>query len=108
MPVKKVGRTTGLSFGTIESIVPGYFPLPYRCKKFAATVWFQNIWMVKTNGSESFALGGDSGSLVVTEDGRHAVGLLFAATPNGQYGYIIPIESILKELKMSLVNDYGI
>jgi len=109
MSVKKVGRTTGLTFGIVESVVPGYFPLLYRCKKFAATVWFQDIWMVKTNISENFALGGDSGSLVVTEDGRHAVGLLFAASSGaGGQGYIIPIETILSRIKMSLVSGHGI
>ena len=108
MSVKKIGRTTGLTFGIVESDVPKYCLLPYRCQKFTAMVWFQNIRIVRVSGTEHFALGGDSGSLVVTEDGKHAVGLLFAASPNGQHGYIIPIESILRELKMSLVSGYGI
>jgi hypothetical protein len=108
MPVKKVGRTTGLTFGIVESEVPDFLYLPYRCKKFTATVWFQGIWLVRASTSDHFALCGDSGSLVVSEDGKHAVGLLFAATPNGGYGYIIPIESILRELGMTLVSGYKI
>ena len=47
-------------------------------------------------------------SLVVTEDGKYAVGLLFAATLNGGYGYIIPIEKILHELKMSLIGGHRV
>jgi hypothetical protein len=108
MPVKKVGKTTGLTFGIVESMVPKFFPLSYRCKKFMATVWFEKIWMVKADRSENFALGGDSGSLVVTEDGKHAVGLLFAVSlGTDEHGYIIPIESILSKLKMSLVSGHG-
>ncbi len=101
MSVKKVGRTTGLTHGIVESVVPDYLSIPYQCKKFTATVWFQNIWMVKAVG-DLFALCGDSGSLVVTEDGMTTVGLLFAATKKGDYGYVIPIDSILESLQMQL------
>jgi hypothetical protein len=108
MPVKKVGRTTGLTFGVVETDIPGCFSLSYRCPKFRGTVWFRDIWMIKANITECFALAGDSGSLVVTEDGKHAVGLLFATTQSGGHGYIIPIERVLSELEMSLVSSHGI
>ena len=109
MSVKKFGRTTGLTFGTIESYLPASFWLPYQCKKFAATVWFQDIWMVKAaDKSEHFALNGDSGSLVVTEDGKNAVGLLFAVNSHGKQAFIMSIETILKQLEMTLVNGHGI
>jgi hypothetical protein len=46
--------------------------------------------------SEPFAIAGDSGSLVVTEDGTATVGLIFAAS--GQYGCFTPLKYILQEL----------
>jgi hypothetical protein len=91
MKVKKFGRTSGLSFGTIEaSVLP--FPLPYVCKLFKATVWIRDAWTVRTNVSgEAFAIAGDSGSLVTDEDAQNAIGVIFAATPSGDLGYIIPM-----------------
>jgi hypothetical protein len=108
MLVKKIGRTTGLQHGTIESEIPGQWCLEYKSKKFTATVWFQEIWTVKANDMGCFALSGDSGSLVVTEDEEYAVGLLFAANPKGDYGFIFPIEKILQQFNMTLVNQYGL
>jgi hypothetical protein len=106
MLVKKIGRTTGLTLGTIEAEVPGQWYLEYKSKKFTATVWFQNIWTIRTTETPYFALPGDSGSLVVTDDAKHAVGLLFAASQKGDYGYIFPIGNILHEFNMQLVNNY--
>ena len=82
--VKKVGRTTGLTLGTVEAYVPTPWILPYKSGKFSATVWFTDTWTVRTADlGEPFALAGDSGSLVVTEDGGAAVGLLFAVNNQG-------------------------
>lgn len=108
MRVKKIGRTTGLSTGIIESLIPSPTPIPYKSNYFSATVWVKDAWTVRVTG-EYFALGGDSGSLVVTEDGSAAVGLLFAASPNGEYGWIIPIKRVLEELgDLSLVSNHEI
>lgn len=109
--VKKFGRTTGLTFGTIEAHIVAPFALPYRCKYFSAVVWFQDVWTVRSDGSSLFALPGDSGSLVVTEDGTRAVGLVFAVSQgtSGGYGIIIPIDNVLKMFGgLRLVNDHGV
>ncbi|MDR1142547.1 MAG: S1 family peptidase, partial [Planctomycetaceae bacterium] len=106
MLVKKIGRTTGLTLGIIEAEVPGPWCLEYKSKKFTATVWFQNIWTIRTTETPYFALPGDSGSLVVTDNAKHAVGLLFAASLKGDYGYIFPIENILCAFNMQLISDY--
>ncbi|MDR3196808.1 MAG: S1 family peptidase [Planctomycetaceae bacterium] len=108
MLVKKIGRTTGLTLGTIEAKVPGQWYLEYKSKKFTATVWFQNIWTIRTTETPYFALPGDSGSLIVTNDAKQAVGLLFAASQNGEYGYIFPIENILRAFNAQLVSNYGL
>jgi len=42
----------------------------------------------------SFALGGDPGSLVVNDDASAAVGILFAANPSGEYGWIVPMPAV--------------
>lgn len=66
-------------------------PLPYKLKLFAATVYFREVWTVLGDGVP-FALPGDSGSLVVTEDAKSCVGLVFAAGQD--YGIIIPVQQV--------------
>jgi hypothetical protein len=106
--VKKVGRTTGVTFGVVESLIPAPMLLPYKTRYFTATVWFANIWTVRADAGGNFALPGDSGSLVVTEGGEAAVGLLFASTIKGDYGYIAPIDTVLIDLNLSLVSNHNI
>ena len=112
MRVKKVGRTTGLTAGTTEAHIPAPFPLPYKCKHFSAVVWVQNVWTVLSDGPGQFALPGDSGSLVVTEDGTRAIGVVFAVHQGafgGGYGIIIPIDHVLNMFGgLQLVSDHGI
>ena len=109
MPVKKFGRTTGLTYGIIESLIPTPMALPYKSRHFVATVWFENIWTVRVHeSSDAFALPGDSGSLVVAEDNSYAIGLLFASTNKGDYGFIAPIGTVLADLDLSLVDNYGL
>lgn len=107
--VKKFGRTTGLSIGVVEALIPTPMPLPYKLKYFSAKVWFTDIWTVRVaDDDEHFALPGDSGSLVVTEDGESAVGLLFAASARGDYGFIAPIDTVLSELDLDLLGNHAV
>jgi len=96
MRVKKAGRTTGVTVGVCEAFVPTPWILPYKTGKFSATVWFSDTWTIRSDDADPFALPGDSGSLVVNEDASAAVGLLFAVNNKGQYGIIMPIESVLQ------------
>ena len=106
--VKKFGRTTGLTIGTVESHISSLMSLPYKMKHFAATVWFRNIWAVVGDAGNPFALPGDSGSLVVTEDGEQAVGLVFAVA-SYDYSFIIPIRRITGCFGgLSLVGGHGV
>lgn len=106
--VKKFGRTTGLTLGTVEALIPTSTPLPYKMKNFSAIVWFKNVWTILGEGGP-FALPGDSGSLVVTEDGTKTVGLIFAASPSNNYGWMIPINEALSQLGgLSLVSHHGV
>ena len=79
-PVQKYGRTTSLTKGQISELsvtvaVCYQAQGPFRCKK-AATFTGQ---FAVTDGD--FSDGGDSGSLIVTDDAtRNPVGLLFAGS----------------------------
>jgi hypothetical protein len=107
MRVKKFGRTTGLTIGTVDSRVEEPIPIPCLAKGFKGNVWFENVWYVLGVGSR-FALPGDSGSLVVTEDGQSAVGLVFSSNPGGEIGLMIPIRHVAKELGVTLLNGHGV
>jgi hypothetical protein len=107
--VKKVGRTTGLTFGTIQSQIPVLAALPYKTPEFSATVYFQNIFVVEADPGTRFALGGDSGSLIVSEDHQHALGLLFAATTDGKLGWFCSMHNVLKSFGgLTLVSSHGL
>jgi hypothetical protein len=66
--------------------------------KFTATVNFANVWTVVSADNSAFALPGDSGSLVVTEDGQFAVGLLFAVSSDGLRAWVAPMDVVLAAL----------
>jgi hypothetical protein len=113
MPVKKVGRTTGLTRGIVQSLVNSPQPLPYKASRFTAVVWFIDAWIVEALPGQDlgsiFALPGDSGSLVVSEKGDAAVGLVFAASPNGEYGFIVPMNHIATQFGgLTLVGGHGV
>ncbi len=76
--VQKCGRTTGCTVGTVEEVnvtVNVCFAGTIFCTRSAT---FVNQFTI-TPGS--FSAGGDSGSLIVTNNNnRHAVGLLFAGS----------------------------
>lgn len=109
MPVKKFGRTTGLTLGHIESKVAAFVPIPYTVLNFKGTVWFKEVWIVHGRAGDPFALQGDSGSLVVTEDGASAVGLVFACTRTGDLTVMIPMTAVSAAFGgINLVNGLGI
>lgn len=107
MRVKKVGRTTGLTIATIDSKVSDPYPIPCNVRGFRANIWFKNFWCLLATEAP-FALPGDSGSLVVTEDGRGAVGILFSSTPTGEVGHMIPFSHVAKKLGIKLRSGHGI
>ena len=109
MAVKKFGRTSGLTKGKVEALINTPFPVPYKCRFFSATVWFHEVWTVKADQGNHFALPGDSGSLVVTDDASRSVGVVFAASPNGEYGFIVPMDRVVTLLGgLRLVGHHGV
>jgi len=101
--VAKLGRTTGLTRGTITA-----FELDNVIVQFdLGFLRFDNQFEVEGAGDEPFSRGGDSGSLVVDSE-RRAVGLLFAGGnvggTNGQgLTFANPIRAVLDALKVDLV-----
>lgn len=73
LPVKKYGRTTHLTEGWVDGI-NATVDVAYSRGKVARFV--DQIII----GPGTFSAGGDSGSLVVTSEGNHPVGLLFAGS----------------------------
>lgn len=102
MSVKKYGRTTGLTYGTISGL-NATVTVDYGSgqAKFVGQI---------TVTGRRFIQAGDSGSLLVTRTGNNPVGLLFAGSSNGSYAVANPIDLVLDELERELgdVDDDGV
>jgi hypothetical protein len=94
--VHKVGRTTGLTFGTITQISVVVGPIAYA----PGGCWFQNTFVIEGENGTTFSDHGDSGSAIVRADGL-VVGLLYAG--NGTQTYACPIDSVLSGLTCTLI-----
>ncbi len=78
LPVKKYGRTTGMTHGQVSEI------------NLTVSVCYEQRWIFCVKSATfvdqigispgTFSAGGDSGSLIVTEQGNNPVGLLFAGS----------------------------
>ena len=94
LPVQKYGRTTGFTKGTISEINfignIGY--------SRGTAVFANQIVVIGTKGR--FSRGGDSGSLIVTQDGNNPVGLLFAG--GGRRTIANPIGPVLDAFDVTI------
>jgi hypothetical protein len=97
MPVKKFGRTTKLTTGQVTglnaSVNVGYQ---------GGTARFAGQVLVDGRG---FLKSGDSGSLLVTDPGREAVGLLFASSMSGRTAIANPIGPVLDRFGVTIDGD---
>lgn len=95
--VIKVGRTTAKTIGKITSVGTIVGPVTYDI----GDLWFSGCYQIEseTEGG-SFSRSGDSGSVVITEQGE-IVGLLFAGSD--EFTYACPIEDVLTRLRCSPV-----
>ena len=73
--VKKYGRTTGLTYGTVDAV---NVTVDVCYDEFCDSIARFGDQISITPGT--FSAGGDSGSLIVTKEGDHPVGLLFAGS----------------------------
>lgn len=117
--VEKVGRTTGLTRGFIESEIVGPFAVSYKTTifhsaeeetPFAGQVFFEPVFVVRNERGGPFALSGDSGALVTTVpdagNQRAAVGIVFSGRGSDE-SYMLPLKPVLDDLGMTIVSGHG-
>jgi hypothetical protein len=79
--VCKVGRTTGVTHGTITQVEIDRLQVDMGEPGAPRLASFSDQFEVVGDDGRPFSLGGDSGSLIV-DQGGHAIGLLFAGGPD--------------------------
>jgi hypothetical protein len=102
--MKKVGRSSGLTVGTCKGAFQHDVAVPYRSDHFNATVYLRDMVGVIGDDGAPFSEGGDSGSLVVTEDGSEAVGLVVGGM--GPTSIVMPILPLLATMGLEIVGSH--
>lgn len=102
--VEKLGRTTGRTTGRVSAFNVRSVIVEYD---ISPTVRFDGQIEIQTEDGSEFSLGGDSGSLIVSEGDRVPVGLLFAGSDQGgadggSVTYANPLDEVLAELNVEL------
>ncbi len=102
--VRKVGRSTEITKGSVSAIEVDDVWVNYDIGRLS----FSGQIEIEGNGLSPFAIGGDSGSMIIDENGQ-ACGLLFAAStqggPNGtSLAFVNPIDEVIGTLNLSLAN----
>lgn len=92
--VMKMGRTTGLTYGTVQST-----NVTIKVEFDGKTAIFENQIYVKGDLGD-FLKAGDSGSLLVTQQGAHPIGLLFAGGDGSAFAN--PIKPVLDYFGVTL------
>ncbi len=93
--VFKIGRTTGLTNGTITAVSTVVGPISYD----PGNCWFNQQFEIVGDNGTMFSDRGDSGSAIVSTTGE-VLGLLYAG--NGTQTYACPIQTVLAALNWSL------
>jgi hypothetical protein len=102
--VQKLGRTTGLTAGRVTAFNVRSVIVEYD---ISPTVRFDGQIEIQDDDGAIFSLGGDSGSLIVSDLDRIPVGLLFAGSDQGgddggPVTYANPIADVLAGLNVEL------
>jgi hypothetical protein len=84
----KFGRTTGFTKGWVSSL---FLDIWVRYDRTGQSAFFRDQFLIEPALPEftKFVDTGDSGSLV-TDEGRHAIGLIFAGTPDAPDSRVAP------------------
>ncbi len=92
-PIKKTGRTTGLTTGSVSAL-----NVTIRVSYTAGTAQFVGQIYIS---SHTFSAAGDSGSLIVDSNNNNPVGLLFAGSSTSTIAN--PIDQVLTQLGVTIV-----
>jgi hypothetical protein len=100
LAVRKRGRTTGLTHGTVDTTT---LSVNINYCDGLGTITLTNQIGIKVDPALSAKFGdhGDSGSVVVNNS-RKVVGLYFAGSTDGSYGIANPIAAVLSALNVHL------
>lgn len=93
--VFKVGRTTGLTHGTITAVGVVTGPIVYD----PGSCWFRRQFEIVGDNGVLFSDHGDSGSAILSTTGE-VIGLLYAG--NGTQTYACPIQAVMTALSCTL------
>ncbi|HEY3625616.1 MAG TPA: hypothetical protein VGL00_05015 [Terracidiphilus sp.] len=101
--VYKIGRTTGLTTGTVTAVEVDNITISYD----QGTAVFDGQIEVQGGDNIPFAVGGDSGSLVFDQNNQ-ALGMVFGGTLQGWdtnigLTYVNPLNRVLNELNVDLL-----
>jgi hypothetical protein len=99
--VRKHGRTTGLTVGTIDDV--SYDALVGMSDDPGDVALFENQFRIDSTGPSPIGLGGDSGSTVFREADQTVVGLYFAGPRDGSYGIANRISQVVSLLEIELI-----
>jgi hypothetical protein len=100
MAVRKRGRTTGLTYGSVTS-ADYTTTIDYGDGLGSHTLKHQIRIAVDSAKSTQFGNSGDSGSVVV-DNNNNVIGLYFAGTTTGAIGVANPIAAVLSELDIEV------
>jgi hypothetical protein len=98
--VRKRGRTTGLTYGTVDTID---LTVSLDFGHGIGTIELTNQIGIKPDPTRSAKFGdsGDSGSVIIN-DANEVVGLYFAGDPSNPYGLANPIDAVLTALNVTI------
>jgi hypothetical protein len=104
MIVRKHGRTTGYTEGTVAAEPSHDAVVSLDLSDPTVIAFFVDLVLVEPRPRyPALALPGDSGSMIVTMDDPKAIGIYFAGSPTGSYGLATPIDQVLTSLEIELV-----
>lgn len=103
MRVRKHGRTTGYTEGTVTDESYDVLVGLDHGNPTIVGLFHDQIRIAVATPYARFGMGDDSGSLVVHHPEARAVGLYFAGPTDGTYGVANHIEDVLRELEIEVV-----
>lgn len=101
---KKVGRTTGLVSGTVDSIHTDV-KISYEGYADLGTLTFKNQTVIKS--SNPISLPGDSGSVWLTSKGNYAAAVNYAGSSDGRMSIAYPVQWAMQVFNTKVARPTG-